>query len=88
MTMEHPDQALKNAITEYEDCCNRGSAQSMEAKGLLEQIKASLKYRGMEYNTLNLARFGSRRALGYIKRGLVDGYVLIDGAITKVKVNQ
>jgi hypothetical protein len=79
------DLVLVSNIQRYEELCEAGSAQGNEAKGLLHAIKGALEYRGREYNTLTLAKLGSKRSLAYIKRGLVDGYAVSDtGELIKV----
>ncbi|GKV90464.1 hypothetical protein PEC301619_24460 [Pectobacterium carotovorum subsp. carotovorum] len=84
--MSTGDEKLINAITNYESLCDKCRAQSQEAKGELLYIKNALSYRGMEYNTLNLAKYGSKRSLDYIKRGLIDGYSLSEsGEIVKTR---
>ncbi|WP_042857981.1 hypothetical protein [Dickeya sp. NCPPB 3274] len=70
------DLKVRVAIHDYEALCDGNRAQSMAAKGLLKFIMTALKFRGLEYNTLNLARLGSKRSLYYMSRGHVDGYAL------------
>ncbi|MCW7763399.1 hypothetical protein [Photorhabdus luminescens] len=63
---------LEDWITEYEELCESGRAQGMLAKNLLRKIKYEFYKKGLEYNTKNLAMYGSKRALYYIEKGLLE----------------
>ncbi|NPE57107.1 hypothetical protein HLB25_21390 [Dickeya dadantii] len=70
------DVKLTSAIHQYEELCESSRAQGREAKSLLKYIQNAINYRGMEYCTLTLAKFGSKRSLEYIRRGHVKGYTI------------
>lgn len=86
--MNDPDKNLKEAIMLYEECCNSGRAQSDDAWAAKKRIESALDYRGLEWNTVNLARYGMKRAIGYIERGLVDGYEIVDGKPVQKRAKQ
>lgn len=65
---------VRKAISRYEELCARGSAQGDEAWGEFIKVQNGMKYMGMEYNTVNCAMLGSKKALKYIKDGYVPGY--------------
>lgn len=67
---------LRVNISAYEELCESNCAQYREAKVLLVKIKNALNFMGKEYCSINLARYGSKRSMDYIKRGLVDGFTL------------
>ncbi|MCT4701205.1 hypothetical protein MUA02_04395 [Enterobacteriaceae bacterium H20N1] len=73
---------IAELIALYESECDAGSAQGKTAQAALKAIQASLQYRGRDYCTLTLARYGSKRSIEYIRRGLVDNHSInSDGEI-------
>ncbi|MEX1843736.1 hypothetical protein KMW40_25335 [Enterobacter cloacae] len=66
------EMEIAEAVKVYEGECNRGAAQGKKAQAALVKINRALAYRGREYCTLTMARYGHARSLDYIRRGLVD----------------
>lgn len=75
---------LRQSIVRHESLCEQGRAGCNDAIALNVKIQNSLRYLGLDYNTVNLARYGSKRALLYIARGLIDGYTVVKGEVVRL----
>lgn len=70
---------LTHWIAEYEVLCEKGLSQYMVTKKILRKIKNELYKNGLEYNAKTLALYGSKRALDYTEKGLLEGSKHIEG---------
>lgn len=87
--MKDVEQNLKESIKNYEALCNRGSANGDRARAEFMKIKNALRFMGKNYDTLTMARYGSERAISYIKKGYVPGFDINDlGDIIKTNKNE
>jgi len=74
----HHVPTLKESILRYESLCAQSLAQSTEGKQAYEEMRELFRDSGIEYNTLNLAKNGSSKAMVYIRRGDVPGWGVDD----------